>query len=368
MKVKSSTWDTFIALMLFAGLFLNGEVIRLFGASGLPLLMAGYVAHAMHRAGDRRSYRYVGSAMLAASVALLPTGVRNDGIALAASTLIYSTLIWLAVQPNNSRAPEIRVRPMLRCTSTIIILNSVIGALFYGYSTYGTKLISSGGGLLSSGVKGIYYSGNELAVIVVIISLAWFKSPAVRGVDDLLRIGVLISGIAIMTKVAVISCGLLLVVLAAEKIRRFRTFGDLFILFAIVVALYYGVSAFGVRAYERFLFFSDKGDIALAALSGRLERWLEMLNDQTILTVFIGVNNIQHPLNLESDFLDMYANFGLIGLMILSLPILRLIMHSGDRVLTFTAVYVFCVSFLSGHVFYYAGPAFTLYLVHRAVR
>lgn len=259
------------------------------------------------------------------------------------------------------------------------------------------------GALAKEGHSGWFFSANELSVILgmgfSIMLLYILKVKSTRSKILLLPVSILViwAMLTVGTKVSfgsvIIVLGIALTFYSIKTIYNLKNWLNIIILLVLLTASLLMTPAtpignnlgltFGTNVVkqETDVSQSEKGTARRNILSGRSDFLYDMTAQyskaplsQKLLGMGFGGNYTIHPKLIEMDFLDWYFNFGLIGFVLLFLPLLCI----GFRILSslfkyrfsdITAPIIFtgaavCLgmgsAFVAGHVL--SSPAVSIYL------
>ncbi len=251
-----------------------------------------------------------------------------------------------------------------------LILNFIFGALGYGFSTYYYGDL---------GIKGFYYAGNELALLLVVLNSYKIFNGYKKGISSYLFYSFLALGLALATAMKTAIGGTLLLILIIPMISRIKTYKHFYklafyvpILVGSIGLLITGVFKYlgGQFAVARWIYFIKEYGLMSGLLSSR---------DQTLLNVFNefyynfsiswslfgkGLTNFLNGATIEIDFFDVFFIFGFIGLLLVYgawIYIIKRIFTESFKSIRQNLNYkylfiinslIFVASFTTGHVVY----------------
>ncbi|MDZ3910820.1 hypothetical protein [Escherichia coli] len=267
------------------------------------------------------------------------------------------------------------------CATLLILLfvNFLLGFFGFGYSSYGNELVSVGD---SMGVKGYFYSGNELSFVIMIFSLfsvCYFKNEIVCifAMSMLLFCSVMLS-----TKASLASTAIIFAVWAFGKtnavVKAFTT-----IIIMIFTVLFFDDLISKVISSDivsRLSWMYETGGLLRAVLSDRDTFIIDALNQLNLLDfsagyvfgfgrdylTFSGVKS-----STEMDFVDVYLWFGIPGIIFFVSYFYKLkrllnkITYEAKNNLICVAFFCMTlfVSFVAGHIVYSGTAVIPLCLV-----
>lgn len=295
--------------------------------------------------------------------------------------IVTAFIIFIYVALMAEKWPEKLKKYGLWCLNFsffILILNLILGALGYGFSSYGSGDLESDD-KDEVGVKGFFYAGNEVSGIFIILfawmlHMAWQKSKALYILVSFLAMG---CGLLIATKAAMIASIILIfsIPLLNERNRllnltwlKVKTIVPIIVvgtvLAIVLVPIFESTGLLG-----RFMWFYEKKGVIGLILSGRDEfiitasevfmdyaKWTDILFGFSKTGLGLITKNA-----MEIDPIDMYFWHGLAGLMLflfcctVFLRVSYLACISSKSVWG-PAVFVInlsliAVSFIAGHIF-----------------
>lgn len=205
-----------------------------------------------------------------------------------------------------------------------IIVNFIIGLLGFGYSTYI-------GGL---GIKGYFYAGNELAILLVVLS-SFIIYRSYKNNFKLYLVSIVVSLLmAILLAMKTSILGILLIGLLIPVIVRIKSwYGilkifkySILILFISICSVYMLYQVLGSESViGRWVYFLQKYGLITGLLSSRNITFTKANNifykSNSILWAFFGIGFQGLIKNagklIEIDILDLFFSYGVIGLIII---------------------------------------------------
>lgn len=251
----------------------------------------------------------------------------------------------------------------------VFILNFILGHFGMGYSAYGNVALGDDDTL---GVKGFFYSGNELSFVIMIFSLfsvTYFKKQYFSLLFMLLLI---LCALLLATKTAVMAT---LVILFSWICGKTSKVAMIFIAAILGVATYYLISVFvsdiiSSGQFQRLIWMYQTGGITRAILSDRdnfvYNAFISSHDSGFTLGFLSGFgrdyfNEIKIKSSVEMDIIDLYLWFGVAGIYFFFkyFSTIRNNLYGnfdGDKAIKYSCVAFFwmtiIVSFIAGHVVY----------------
>ncbi|MDB0018416.1 hypothetical protein N9D84_04195 [Planktomarina temperata] len=228
--------------------------------------------------------------------------------------------------------------------------------LFVGVGVTGYGGHQAGIENLNFGYKGMFISGNELNIyLLVLIAVShtlevklWVRMAAVS-----------VCGLAALLTLSKVGFA----VFALSFIYIFALSGwisRLFLASAMLSLTYINswILAPMILLYERQMYFYDRFQSYTFLLSGRLER-LKSLEVEGGLINYLTGPGIFSVSNYELDFVNIIMTFGLLGGSIIIIMTIFLLRKLGVYMLGALLI----LSNLSGHIFYYSGVTISLFVL-----
>lgn len=255
------------------------------------------------------------------------------------------------------------------CFFMIIVLsvNFLLGYLGYGYSSYGNVELSSGDAL---GVKGYFYSGNEVSYLIMIFALfsaCYFKSSVI---SILMIMLLLFCAVLLSTKTAILSVLIIFLTYVYSKQKKYiRYLGAL----VFVIGLFFLAESIisdlsSSEQFKRLAWMYETGGLTRVILSDRDIFLMETIQEASKSDYPVGFvigfgrdyfDAIGLKSSVEMDVIDMYFWFGISGVIFFICYFLKLkemISHANDGVKNKILMSFFTmsivVSFIAGHVVY----------------
>lgn len=266
------------------------------------------------------------------------------------------------------------VKHIIKINCIVYLVNILLGLLGFGFSTYGGDVNES-----SIGVKGFFYAGNEISMLMVVFS-AYFLGEAYKKNKLHYLLGSIVwivVGFAISTKTAMIATLMLVifipVIIERKALINFssKKFYYFYSFLAVFVVVFFMLlnSFMESNIYTRLVYIYNKQGVWGILLSGRdefLSDLLEMFfyNNSVYNLMFgNGISFYAEKLkeSTELDFPDIFLWHGIFGVLIVLGIFFTYTRAAISRctnnfypyasIVLFTNVLLIIVSNISGHVF-----------------
>jgi len=235
----------------------------------------------------------------------------------------------------------------------VFFANIFAGILGFGYSTYGYGV----------GIKGFFFAGNEIFLILLAITFLLIKNKSKRFRIVVGCIALLFS-ILIGTKTAMLALLILLLVNAYKNLNKVWKILVIILIPVLILGFIYlfntvlaNLPIFSTIIYNFERNKKVTGSIVGALLSGRIDflnNNLNYFNQQTdLLHSLFGGNSYYNDKNVEIDFFDaLILNGGVMAVIILCFYIFLLYKSVKKKDITLIAMNfaVFLISFTAGHI------------------
>lgn len=271
----------------------------------------------------------------------------------------------------------------------ILVINIFLKLLGIGFPMYMLNTTEIGS-------KGLFYAGNEVSVVLIILSsflMYWYQLFNKKVLFIIVGIVAVFTGLYITSKTAILGTVFTFIYFFIFKPNRNElTIKDVFfyLLFFFILmpaGLYFIVDYLkSSDIMERFSYFWNQLDIYTFILSNRntfLFDFIEIFKKEyNVVEMIIGVGQstfetLNHSHIIELDFFDIYFAYGVIGIMLFLFYITFVVIQSklksrNRKIFTFTsytkyiAILLIVLSFFSGHIFnsgmaaIYIGCVFSL--------
>lgn len=341
----SQAYKVFVLILCLFYLFSN-DIILLFKSLGLFFIMS------------------IGALYFYATHGSFDTVLESLQIAMRCVMFIVIMRVLILSNPDVDLVGKVCFFSLL-----IFILNFILGYLGMGYSAYGNVALGDDDTL---GVKGFFYSGNELSFVIIIFSLfsvIYFK----RSLWILLFILLLFfCAILLATKTAVLAT---LVILFSWIYAKTSRLTIIFIAAISGVSIFYLASIFmsdliSSGQLQRLMWMYQTGGITRAVFSDRgnfvYSAFTSSLDSGFTLGFVSGFgrdyfNWVKVKSSVEMDIIDLYLWYGIAGVYFFFnyFSIIRSSLYrdfEGNKAAKYCCIAFFwmtiIVSFIAGHVVY----------------
>jgi hypothetical protein len=289
---------------------------------------------------------------------------------------VFAIYFWLKNQIQLGIISNLKIRDLVNYNIYFIIFNQIIGLLGFGYPSYVV-------GDAAIGTSGFFFSGNEYALILVLIfSLKLFFTYKNNNFSRYIYWSIFLIGIALTTAVKTAIIGTVLIsFLLPTSLKVINLLKLLLVSFGLVIlaGAQFLRFNFNLVFFDRLVWIYENKGLSTLLVSGRdefLQKGLYLfLNEYSLIEQFVGVgyyrlNQISvHP---EMDMFDVLFMFGFLGLIIMYIPFFLLItskikVFKSDyisRYITLLSLLIIGISFFAGHVMFSvsAAPFITIIL------
>ena len=256
----------------------------------------------------------------------------------------------------------------------ILIFNIFLKLFGFGFPMYTLSTFEIG-------TKGFFYAGNEVSVVLIILSsflMYWYQINNKSYLFVVIGLLSIVTGILITSKAAILGpiftfSYFFIFKPNRVKIKLLTIFSSLFFLtFLLPSGLFFIINYLrSADIAQRLSYFWNELDFFTFLMSNRNNFLLDFIEifkkNYNIIEVFIGVGQSSfETLNnnriIELDFFDIYFAYGFIGIFLFMYYILFLIVTSKIKSLnkmlypfshfsSFIILFLIFLSFLSGHIF-----------------
>jgi hypothetical protein len=367
------------------GFFLSGMGIDLKLSASFKLLLLMLVLFQIG-AYSQKALAYIFTGLLVLLIGPIITFIKTTSLAGFADDftsclkIISALIIFIYLTFIAEKWPERLKRYgkwSLNFSFFILLGNVVLGALGFGFSSYGSNDVDSDEHNI--GVKGFFYAGNEVSGIFIILfawalHMAWQKSKLLYGVTSVISMA---CGVLIATKAAMIASIILIfsIPLLNERNRflnltwlKVKTVFPLVIVGVVLAFILIPIFE-STGLMDRFMWFYEKKGIIGIILSGRDEfiltaikvymqfaQWTDILFGFSKTGLGLITKNA-----MEIDPIDMYFWHGISGLilfLIYSVVFLKISYIASRKTESYFApvvliinISLIAVSFIAGHIF-----------------
>lgn len=240
----------------------------------------------------------------------------------------------------------------------LIIINILLGVLGYGFFTYES---------LQLGYKGFFYAGNELGPTVIpIFGYYLFNAYKKHHLYTYIAWSVflVVLGICIGTKACIFSpvlLALLIPFIYSNKLGRIKQticLMSMIVLCCVFLGTY--LEDTGIDQIEKIVTNYQENGIEDTISSGRNQYWKQVKNDilhSNGLSFFLGLGGGR---TVEMDPMDIFFNFGLIGVISIYLIIIiqmlnvykTISFHPWNKLVFMVDLILLCLSCIAGHVIF----------------
>lgn len=246
----------------------------------------------------------------------------------------------------------------------VFACNVVLGLMGYGVSTYGKEEE------IDMGVKGFFYSGNELGGIMAVLAPFMFYWILVRlsGLKSVIAyVAVIVIGVLVGTKTSILVTVLSAVIvplLYLSTRKRVKLLVVLAIIIGLTVPYVINIIAdSSIGAIERWDYVYNKGGLTQLIYSGRDDFWNmqgRLFYDSGFLTQLFGMGGYEKF--IERDHLDSMLMFGYLGLILIVIFFLYLLIrtfrhrynNSLMKIVIFSDLLILGIGYMAGHVWFSA--------------
>lgn len=246
----------------------------------------------------------------------------------------------------------------------VFACNVVLGLMGYGVSTYGEEEE------IDMGVKGFFYSGNELGGIMAVLAPFMFYWILVRlsGLKYVIAyVAVIVIGVLVGTKTSILVTVLSAVIvplLYLSPRKRVKLLVALAIIIGLTVPYVINIIAdSSIGVIERWDYVYNKGGLTQLIYSGRDDYWNmqgRLFFNSDFLTQLFGMGGFEK--SIERDHLDSILMFGYLGLMLIVLFFLYLLIRSFRhrhnntlmKIVIFSNLLILGIGYMAGHVWFSA--------------
>lgn len=244
-----------------------------------------------------------------------------------------------------------------------LIFNSSLYFMGVGRTTYGSAELSEANTINQIGFKGYIYSGNELCIMLALITLHYFLKPQPEKKETILFYTLCISGLLVATKLSILTFSTLLV---CDLIRRLNIKNIIAYLILLYLTLPTTKDLLNI-VYTRLVYFYDQGGLSLLLFSGRLERYNSFLQSLNATDIILPAPNSIGAYNYENDFLNMFAALGILSLLFI-VPYFWV--RPNNTIWAYKKAYfivfIIAAALFTGHAIGYIAPTLAYIVVMRS--
>lgn len=257
------------------------------------------------------------------------------------------TFIYVSLYYKEDRK---KIKSIILLNAFFLAINFLISFAGLGFYTYESQ----------SGMKGLFYAGNELGTTFICFFTIFLLGSRKKTTQLMLTVFAIALSVLIGTKVAIFSVAAIFVVAIACSKGQIRVSRILPILALIVFAFFiFKDNIMSLRAIEyqiaKFEWQYQKYDnnFLNALMSGRisfLEMYVEKFNNgNPIINTLFGVGVVNDKI-IESDFFDIFFNYGLIVFCFVLFFYLKILIKSfrNKTLLAFNILF-FLIAIFAGH-------------------
>lgn len=252
---------------------------------------------------------------------------------------------------------------ILNINSIIMIICVLIPYIMKtGYKIYA-------GGL---GYKAFFYSQNELtASLIILFYFCLYKVIMKIDIISLIQLGLIFVCVVITNmKSAIAACLVGIICLIVEYIRRKESKYKILFFVMLIVAVYFGANFFIEQINfslqrQNALSTLYKHSVLATLTSGRIfyvqQAWNSLIIGKLFIIKCILGNGFCSNILCEMDFIDMFFYLGIIGVVVLSIFIIKLLKKSiltikcDNSIIRLVGfIVIIGVSFVAGHIIFMA--------------
>lgn len=245
------------------------------------------------------------------------------------------------------------IKRILLINALVFALNIFAGILGFGYSTYSYGI----------GIKGFFYAGNEIFLILLSIAtlLIQSRNKHIRFITSIVS---LVFAVLIGTKTAMLALFIIISVNFFEKLtskRKLVFFSCLPLMILAFIFLYTFVLS-KTQVFEHLIYNIQKnrkltGSLLSALFSGRLDFLYDNLNllrkkGNTISLIF-GGNSFYNSKSIEIDFFDAIILNGIfiaISMFLFYSYLIAIAIKRKQKILIVLNFMILAISFIAGHI------------------
>lgn len=237
---------------------------------------------------------------------------------------------------------------IIKYNTFYFVVNCFIGILGLGFHTY----------VRGSGLKGFFYAGNELSLTFFCLYSIYIFRISKKILQLLFTIGAIVIAVLIGTKTAILSIVIMFIFVISYK-KRIKYYRVVIVAVCIGILLMcfkdkiLNISTIQFQV-DKFQWQLNKyGSLPNTIMSGRLtflESYIERYREGNVLlnTIF-GIGVVNNKI-IESDFLDLFFNYGIIVTGFIFVFYIKIIIRSfkNKKLFLFNSLY-FLIANLVGH-------------------
>jgi len=256
----------------------------------------------------------------------------------------------------------------------IFIFNIFIGILGFGYSQYG--------GGVSIGTRGLFYGGNEVNLVLIILEIFFLSSSILeKNIKKYFLLSLLFMGIAALLTSKVALFGTLLIILIFPIINFFiklksnflidkssyKFFLLSFFIFFVLSPIFLYISLFEMNLIIRISYWLGKTNLITLVLSNRnvwlINDYYFLQKNNDLLNYLVGFGYKKmlsiNGKTCEMDLIDEFMLFGIIGVVIIyGFFIIEFLSNMDKKTflypyapyIEFSIILFIIISIVSGHV------------------